>query len=107
MFKKLTEMRERRALIKELGERHNLKNDDFVHLNKEKLAIIYNEYSDIDALLYMKLFCTHEWKDLVNRLIEWNNDGDFDSDEYLDGKWKLLNHFGLICLYGDAVVPKK
>ncbi len=78
---------------------------DFLKLNKNKLAEIYN-CSDLDALNYMSPFCEGEWKELCNRLLELNEAEDFDSKEYYEGKWKLLNHFGIESDLGDAYVPQ-
>ena len=76
---------------------------DMIKLNKQKLADIYN-CSDIDALNYMLPFCEGELSALCNELIELNSTENFD-DEYYNGKWKLLNHFGIktdCC--GEAIV---
>ena len=76
-----------------------------------KLCGIYN-CSDIEALLYMRDFVTEEQKPLLNRLIYLNQetkiaDGDKDYtseelDEYFNGKWQLLESFGLTENWGDA-----
>ena len=82
---------------------YNLQPIDFLKLNKDKLAEIYN-CSDADALEYMSQFCEGEWKSLCDRIVELNKEEAFDEEEYLDDKWKLLNHFGIENDLGDAVV---
>ena len=84
---------------------YKLKPIDMVVLNKGKLCQIYN-CSDIDALNYMSLFCKGEWEVLCNRLIHLNEQGAFNAKEYLDGKEKLLDHFGIKLAFGDAVIGK-
>ena len=78
---------------------------DMLKLNKEKLAEMYNN-SDLDALNYMEIFCEGEWKELHKRIYELNEAEEFGCDEYFDGKWKLLNHFGIECVLGDAVASR-
>lgn len=82
---------------------YNLLPIDFIKLNKDKLAEIYN-CSDIDALNYMYPFCEGKWKELCTRIIKLNEKELFDDNEYLDGKWKLLNHFGIESDLGNAIV---
>ncbi len=85
---------------------YNLQPIDFLKLNRNKLAEIYN-CSDIDALNYMLPFLQDENKTLCERLITLSNEEDYsleEADEYFDGKWKLLNHFGIESDLGDAVV---
>lgn len=69
---------------------------DRIRLNKDALVEMYNG-SDIEALNYMYPFCEGELKDLCKRLININEEynGDDGSDEYYEGKWKLLRYFGL------------
>lgn len=77
---------------------------DFIKLNKQKLAEIYN-CSDIDAIEYMYPFCEGEWKELCERIYSLNMETDVgwgkepstpeEVDEYYIGKWKLLHHFGI------------
>lgn len=81
-----------------------------------KLCTIYNN-SDIDALEYMKPFCNTEQKRLLQRLINlnlqtkigWGNSNYTmdEYDEYYNGKWKLLNDFGLENIGGDAYFEGK
>lgn len=95
---------------------YNLTPIDFLKLNKEKLAEIYN-CSDIDALEYMYPFCTGEDQELCERLITLNNETDLgwgsepashdEQVEYGNGKWRLLNRFGVESDHGDAYVPHK
>lgn len=82
---------------------YNLQPIDFLKLNKDKLAKIYN-CSDIDALNYMYPFCEGKWKELCTRILKLNEEELFGEDEYIDGKWKLLNHFGIESDLGDAIV---
>lgn len=76
---------------------------DMLKLNKERLAFMYYN-SDLDALSYMELFCDGEWKELCKKVIELNEAEDFDNPDYYEGKWKLLDHFGIDNVNGDAVV---
>ena len=90
---------------------YNLLPIDLIKLNKEKLVEIYN-CSDLDALEYMYEFCKGDLKELCERLIDINMNTDIgwgrephtveESDEYYDGKWKLLNYFGIKNNNGDA-----
>ena len=78
---------------------------------KIELCKIYNN-SDIDSLYYMMPFCDQEQKELLNRLIELNtmttigwgekSCTEEEQDEYYDGKWELLNSFGIENVGGDA-----
>ena len=78
---------------------------------KAKLCKIYNN-SDINSFKYMMQFCDDEQKELLKRLVELNTQmtigwGDKsctkeEMDEYYDGKWKLLNSFGIENVGGDA-----
>ena len=73
-------------------------------INKEKLAEIYNN-SDIEAIDYMYPFCEGELKELCERVHTLNVETDIgwgeepaspeEFEEYYEGKWKLLNHFGI------------
>ena len=77
-----------------------------IELIREKLAETYNN-SDIDALLYMYQFCNEEQKELCEYLIMLNTETDLgcgrepstnkEEEIYIDGKWKLLNDFGIYC----------
>ena len=86
---------------------------DQLKLNKEKLCEMYNN-SDIDALTYMYSFLTGELKELCERLITLNNETTLgwgredytfeEAQEYGEGKWKLLNNFGIKSDLGNAVL---
>lgn len=88
---------------------------DYLKLNKNKLAEIYN-CSDIDALNYMLDFCDDSNRAICKRLIQLNNetklgcgDKDFTESEfyeYIDGKRKLLEHFDVMLCFGDAIVKE-
>ena len=77
---------------------------DYIKINKQKLADIYNA-SDIEAINYIYPFCEGELKELCERVHTLNVETDIgwgrepaspeEFDEYVEGKWKLLNHFGL------------
>ena len=79
-----------------------------------ELCDIYNG-SDIEALDYMHEYLDGELKELCERLIDLNNNTLIgwgkepvsmrESEEYYEGKWKLLNHFGIENSNGDAVLP--
>lgn len=96
-----------------LKSAYKLQAIDTIKLNKKKLCEMYNA-SDIDALEYMYPFCVGELKELCERLITLNNETtlgfgreDYTEDEaleYFDGKWKLLNYFGVVSDNGDAIV---
>ena len=89
------------------------------HDQQEKLCDIYNG-SDIDALDYMYEFLKDnenpKMLNLLNRIRSLNIDtklgwGDKDftyeeSEEYYEGKWKLLNYFGLKSIGGDAYIDE-
>lgn len=83
---------------------------------KIELCKIYNN-SDINSFKYMMQFCDEGQKELLKRLIELNTQtsigwGDKsctgeELDEYYDGKWKLLNSFGIENVGGDAYFEGK
>lgn len=76
-----------------------------------ELCRLYNS-SDIDCLEYMAQFCNNEQKELLERLVTLNQETaigwgredytDEEFEEYKEGKWKLLNAFGLENRDGDA-----
>lgn len=78
---------------------------------KIELCRLYNN-SDIAALEYMKPFCNSNQKSLVDKLIAINTETDAGwgdtlcpgslQDEYYEGKWQLLNSFGITSINGDA-----
>ena len=78
---------------------------------KIELCGLYN-MSDIDCLIYMRQFCDKEQLELLERLIYLNEEtqigwGEKDYsmeevEEYYNGKWKLLNDFGIENDEGDA-----
>lgn len=78
---------------------------------KIKLCRLYNN-SDIAALEYMKQFCDNEQRNLVDKLIAINTETDAGwgdtlcpgdlQDEYYEGKWKLLNSFGIQNINSEA-----
>jgi hypothetical protein len=91
---------------------------DLTYDEKKELCDIYNN-SDIEALIYMKerLKDNEKLLSLCNRLtdlnentkIGWGNE-DYSGkelDEYYEGKWKLLNHFGIRNQNGDAVIEER
>lgn len=92
---------------------YNLQPIDYLKLNKNKLAEIYN-CSDIDALNYMLDFCDDDNRVICKRLIQLNNETtlgwgnkcftDSESYEYIDGKQKLLERFGIMLCFGEAIV---
>lgn len=83
---------------------YGLQPKDHAVMNKEKLAEIYN-CSDIDSLLYMYGFCEGEYETLCEQIIALNQED--MNDLYYNGKWKLLNHFGIgRSEQGDAYVEK-
>lgn len=99
-----------------LKSMYNLEPIDFIKLNKEKLAYIYN-CSDIDSLQYMFPFLEGELKNLCERMIILNQETDLgwgrepadedEQNEYIDGKWRLLEHFGIESDLGNAYVPNE
>ena len=78
---------------------------------KIELCRIYNN-SDIDCFNYMQQFCNKEQMELLDRLVTldmetdigWGNEPSTSEevDEYYNGKWKLLNDFGIENVNGDA-----
>ena len=76
-----------------------------------ELCRIYNN-SDADAFLYMKPFCNSEQLELLEKLIALNAETDLgwgeelstteEENEYYNGKWKLLNCFGIENRDGDG-----
>ena len=94
-----------------LSKAYNLEPIDKIKLNPEKLAYMHNN-SDIDCLSYMYPFCEGEWKKLCERMITLNNETTIgwgselatseERMDYDDGKWKLLNHFGIGNNLGEA-----
>ena len=78
---------------------------------KIKLCRIYNN-SDIDCFNYMQQFCNKEQMELLDRLVTldmetdigWGNEPSTSEEveEYYNGKWKLLNDFGIENVNGDA-----
>ena len=93
------------------GQDRETARKDMTKEQKVELCKIYND-SDIDSFKYMMQFCDNEQKELLKRLIELNTQttigrGDKsctegEQDEYYDGKWKLLNSFGIENVGGDA-----
>ena len=84
---------------------------------QQKLCDIYNA-SDIEAFNYMYEFLKDnhnpEMLELLDRVhtlnmettLGWGRE-DYTSeeaDEYYDGKWKLLNYFGIKSNFGDAYI---
>ena len=92
---------------------YGLEGIDWIKINKKKLAEIHN-CSDIDALVYIYPFCEEENKELCERLITLNMETDIgegrepasadEQEEYGNGKWKLLNYFGIGNDLGEAFV---
>ena len=78
---------------------------------KIELCRIYNN-SDIDCFNYMHQFCNKEQMELLDRLVTldmetdigWGNEPSTSEEveEYYNGKWKLLNDFGIENVNGDA-----
>ena len=78
---------------------------------KIELCRIYNN-SDIECFNYMLQFCNDEQKELLERLVTLNMETDIgwgnepstseEVEEYYNGKWKLLNDFGIENVNGDA-----
>ena len=78
---------------------------------KIELCRIYNN-SDIDCFNYMQQFCNKEQMELLDRLVTldmetdigWGNESSTSEEveEYYNGKWKLLNDFGIENVNGDA-----
>ena len=78
---------------------------------KIELCRIYNN-SDIDCFNYMQQFCNKEQMELLDRLVTldmetdigWGNEPSTSEEveEYYNGKWKLLNDFGIENVNGDA-----
>ena len=78
---------------------------------KIQLCKIYNN-SDIDCVNYMQQFCNKEQMELLDRLVTldmetdigWGNEPSTSEEveEYYNGKWKLLNDFGIENVNGDA-----
>jgi hypothetical protein len=93
--------------------RYGLQVLDFVKLNKEKLAEIFNN-SEIDALTYIQPFCLGDKRGLCDKLIEINKRTVLGSGSeectteelkfYRDGEWELLGFFGIKNAYGEAEV---
>lgn len=83
---------------------------------KIELCKVYNN-SDISSFEYMMQFCDDEQKELLKRLIKLNiqtmlgfGDKSYteeESNEYYEGKWKLLNSFGIENVGGDAYFEGK
>ncbi len=71
---------------------------------KIKLCSIYNN-SDLECFAYMERFCNDEQLELLERLVALNTETDLgfeEFEEYYNGKWKLLNSFGIDNVRGDA-----
>lgn len=78
---------------------------------KIELCTIYNN-SDIECFQYMKQFCNKEQLELLDRLVTLNMETtigwgredytDEELEEYYNGKWELLNAFGIENRMGDA-----
>ena len=78
---------------------------------KIELCRSYNN-SDIDCFNYMQQFCNKEQMELLDRLVTldmetdigWGNEPSTSEEveEYYNGKWKLLNDFGIENVNGDA-----
>lgn len=83
---------------------------------KIELCTIYNN-SDIECFEYLKQFCNKEQLELLERLVTLNMETDIgwgrepstseEVDEYYEGKWKLLNVFGIENRMGDAYFEGK
>lgn len=78
---------------------------------KIELCRIYNN-SDIECFDYMKQFCNKEQIELLDRLVTLNMETTIgwgredytneELEEYYNGKWELLNAFGIENRLGDA-----
>lgn len=89
------------------------RDEDAKNFDAQTLCDLYNA-SDIEALNYMHRYLDGEDKALCERLIYLNGNTQLgwgerratsdESEEYINGKWKLLNHFGIESSYGDAVL---
>lgn len=83
---------------------------------KIELCTKYNN-SDIECFEYMLQFCNDEQKELLERLVTLNMETTIgygkkdytnkEAEEYYNGKWKLLNAFGLENIGGDAYFEGK
>ena len=91
--------------------------DGMTREQKQKLCDIYNG-SDIEALDYMYEFLKDnhnpEMLELLDRVHTLNMETSFgwvredytpeESEEYFNGKWKLLKYFGIKSNMGDAYI---